>query len=457
FAIKLFATQLTYEDDSIDDQYDADANLPVIASQTITAANADDAITVEAPNTGVAVVVPADDTNEGDTYMLEVSNQSVEQNDMGETTVALDAELFKNNVKVENSTTVYDLTFDIGAGATITSVKHNDTALTAGTRDGHYEYDSATGILTIHTRSFSPFSVEFTGPAAVIGDVKYETVAAAFAAAVTGDTVKLIRNSIMPGNAGITVPAGKELTLDLNGFKFSNAVNENKASQVFMVIGTLTIKDTVGTGLLTNGIEEGTQPGEWWSTPQYNYVSNTITNCGTVIVESGKITNTAVGSICYCIDNNSTSYDVVLNIKGGLIEKDGTAVRLFCNSTVKNNTLIMEGGKIKGAYTAFWVQLPGSAGAKKLATLDISGGVIEADTYSFYDYSYGDVFDEVVYDITGGTFLSERGVYSYGVENFILGGLFEYEPDEDYIAGGYCAEQNGEGLWEVKVEESILA
>ena len=164
------------------------------------------------------------------------------------------------------------------------------------------------------------------------------------------------------------------------------------------------------------------------------------------------LNNTAVGSICYCIDNQSTSYDVVLNIKGGTIKKNGTAVRMFCNSTTKNNSIIMDGGTIEGATTAFWVQLPGSSGQAKRATIKITGGTIKGETYSFYDYSFGDIFDAVSYTITGGTFVGEEGIYSCNVRKFISGGTFGFMPSNDYLAEGYTVIDNSDGTYTVVSE-----
>ncbi len=289
---------------------------------------------------------------------------------------------------------------------------------------------------------------------AQIGEAKYATLAEAIAevpADGTETTITMIADETIAGNAGITIPVGKNIVLDLNGFTVKNAVNENKASQVFSNNGSLTIMDSsdtnadgTGTGLLTNAIEEGTQPGEWWSTPQYNYATNVIKNSGTLTVKSGKILQTAAGSICYAVDNNNTSYDTTLNVEGGLIaDASGTAVRMFCNSTVKTNAVNMTGGAITTpGYAALWIQLPGNSGQAKKAVLNVSAGTISADEYSFYDYSYGDVFDAVEYNLTGGYF--DGYVYSYGIEKFISGGTFTEEPDAAYIADGYGAvEQDG--------------
>ena len=111
----------------------------------------------------VAVSVPASSATAGDIYKMVVSNESVETDTAtGETTVAFDLTLYKNDQKV-SGTTVYEVTKKIGTGKIIAEVTHNGTVLTNATTgaDQTYTYDSATGVLTIYTASFSPFTVTY--------------------------------------------------------------------------------------------------------------------------------------------------------------------------------------------------------------------------------------------------------------------------------------------------------
>ncbi|MBQ0018658.1 MAG: hypothetical protein KBS63_05625 [Clostridiales bacterium] len=264
---------------------------------------------------------------------------------------------------------------------------------------------------------------------AQIGDEKYYTLADAIAAVPadgTETTIKMIADEMIPGNAGVTVAAGKNIILDLNGFTLSNSVNENKTSQVIANKGTLTIKDSSesGKGKITNAVEEGTQAGEWWGTIQYNYATNVITNTGNLTIEAGELLQTAKGSICYAIDNNSSGADAILNIKDGHIHTlSSTAVRMFANSTTKKNEVNLSGGTVEASYAGLWIQLPGS-GQKKLAALNMTGGTLKGG-YAFYDYSYGDLFDDVNYIVSGGTL--DGDVFSYGANMTISEGEFKGE------------------------------
>ena len=277
----------------------------------------------------------------------------------------------------------------------------------------------------------------------------YATLQAAIDAVPADGTetiISMIGDETILGNAGVTIPTTKNVVLDLDGHTIKNAVNEDIASQVITNRGTLTIMDSTGTGLITNAVQEGTNPGEWWSTPQYNYVTNVITNSGTLTVESGTIRQTAAGSICYAVDNNSTSYDTILNVKGGLItDVRGTVVRMFCNSTTHKNVINITGGEITTpGKAAIWTQLPGSnANSMKQAELNISGGSVSGGTYAWYDYSYGDGWNNVNYSFTGGQL---KGLVATakaeGAYQFISGGIYSVKPDAKYICDGYAAMAN---------------
>lgn len=303
-----------------------------------------------------------------------------------------------------------------------------------------------------------------TKKVAQIGDQTYATLAAAVAAVPDGTatTITMIADHQIVGNAGVTIPTNKNVVLDLNGHTLSNYVNEDKSSQVITNNGTLTIKDSATGGTITNAYKEGTNVGEWWSTPQYNYATNVITNCGTLTVESGNITQTAAGSICYAIDNNSTNRDTTLTINGGVIsDLKGTVIRAFCNSTTKENNININGGTVKTpGYAALWIQLPGSSGQAKRCNLNITDGTLTGGTYAFYDYSYGDVFDVVVYNITGGNFggyvgagyIKDVGFTDKdGIIKFIKGGKYTQKPDDAYIATGYVAKAIDDDVYSYEV------
>lgn len=175
FDLQIIATQYTYEVDSFDDQYDAQAVYPDVATVTVPANAAATTITAGA----VTVAVPANAGTDAQVYRLDVSNADTTTDaTTNETSVEFDATLYLNNVKVtsDNNENIYVLTLTLPAGATISSVTHNGNVLAAATTgaDQTYTYDPTTGVLTIYTKSFSPFAVVYTRPIPDIANVAAE-------------------------------------------------------------------------------------------------------------------------------------------------------------------------------------------------------------------------------------------------------------------------------------------
>lgn len=294
--------------------------------------------------------------------------------------------------------------------------------------------------------------------AAQIGEVQYETLAKAIDAVPTDGTettITMIADHAV--TSGITIAAGKNIVLELNGKVISYNSDAGNTQALFTNKGTLVIQDNTDTEL--NGTGTGLI-GADYTNPDTGeipgYASNTISNSGTLTVKSGKIINSTTGAAaCYSIDNNSTTNNAILNIKGGYVYRERSqAVRMFCNSTTYQNTLNISGGIVEGGYAGFWTQLPGNNSAsKKLATINITGGEVKGGEYAWYDYSYGDSFEAVNYSISGGKFTGYiwcYAVYNGVIDGFITGGTFSEEPNYSYIAKGYMAVPLDEGGWIVK-------
>lgn len=292
---------------------------------------------------------------------------------------------------------------------------------------------------------------------AQIGSTYYCSLADAVAAVPTDGTqttINMVANETIVGNAGVTIAAGKNVVLDLNGKTVLLTVTEDKTSQVIQNKGTLTIADnSVGqNGVITHELADGVHAGYY---PDYNYSTSVIINNGTLNVTGGTVRSGHMsGSIIYAVDNNNTTSDAILNVSGGAITGEGTLVRQFCNSTTYQNVVNVSGGKIETTgYAAIWTQLPGSSSSsKKNATLNITGGEVTAASYAWYDYSYGDSFEAVDYNISGGTI--NGYLYSYAVadgviEGFISGGTFSKAPNSLYCSKGYAVEENPDGSYTV--------
>ena len=117
-------------------------------------------------------------------------------------------------------------------------------------------------------------------------------------------------------DAEITIPAGKRLTLDLNGYVLDSAMNPRQTERKRCVIkiqegAMLTIRDSGGSGVLTGGFHDN-GGGVW--------------NLGTLIMEGG------------CVTGN-TALDL-----GGGVANYGTMV--LTGGSVQGNTALRDGGEV---------------------------------------------------------------------------------------------------------------
>lgn len=283
--------------------------------------------------------------------------------------------------------------------------------------------------------------------AAVIDDVQYATLADAVAAANNGDTVTLLKNTVEDA----VIPAGKTITLDLNGKKLTNKTGH-----------TITVEQ--GATLTING--EGT-------VDNVTHQKTTIYNKGTVTLNGGTYDRSKEDGIkdsntYYTLLNHGTMTvaNVTVNNKGGyssLFEngyfnqkpetKNGIANPILTIksgnftggiNTVKNDddaTMIIDDGTFANyAQAAFQNH--------NIAT--INGGTFDGSTvYAILNCGVctgNDAeHDKHQLIINDGKFSGkirkgndENGVhYDFG-SIAIKGGYFTTDPS-DYVASGYVA------------------
>gem|GEM_PF-2698283 len=296
---------------------------------------------------------------------------------------------------------------------------------------------------------------------AQIGDVKYESLAEAVAAVPTDGTettITMIDNEMINvvGYA-ITIPATKNVVLDLNGFQVVGTVEQEGTSALIRNLGTLTIKDSsdtdkdgTGTGKLMSG---ATPTWTWDGTDDYSgsYASNLIRNEKNLIVESGNLYNMSTGSAAYAIDNYSAGN---VTINGGKVDAaKASAIRMFY---VNGGSVTVNGG-IVGHYTSdedcTYMGIQVMSGTNVDVT--VTGGTI-AGNYALYANNTGGniaisggTFDGYVglaasvpnISITDGAFNSWVGTWG-DQTGFISGGIYAQPVDEVYCAEGYIPAAN---------------
>ena len=237
----------------------------------------------------------------------------------------------------------------------------------------------------------------------------YATLAEAIAAA-NGKTVVLLANVDL--TEGLVVAKGATVTINLNG-KTIAYTSTTQGEAMIKNNGHLTIEDTEGGVINYNYVGAADS--------SYRKGNYTIDNCGTLIVNGGKITIANLSSHAkYPINNNSTSADAILVINGGhLYNYNTSAIRQFCNSTVYQNSVTINGGVIEG-YSSIWVQNPGKNTVN--CELAISGGEIKTTAKAYVNgtATLEEVGSGIYFTIDG-----EGGAWSASSAVTITGGTFD--------------------------------
>ena len=226
------------------------------------------------------------------------------------------------------------------------------------------ESDESSGDLT-------PSTVEYV---AQIGETKYETLRAAFAAAGSDATIKVIAkiNADKFSDATdkrISISGGK-FTLDLNGYEVSAG-----ATKAISLYGTkLTIKDssTSGNGVLRTSKtgNEGTGTVVLWNSKE-----NSATG-SEVVLDSGKIENDA-----YAVFVGGFSTFTLKN--GTVISNNGTAIQIDRNGDGAN--VNVNGGLVKSVNGQNAIQNFG-----KNSTINVTGGTLEAVNFGICSRNFTD-------------------------------------------------------------------
>ena len=270
---------------------------------------------------------------------------------------------------------------------------------TAAVTGGKFDADISKYIPTDYVQS-ADGTVEKLGETnavAKVGDTYYKTLADAVAAA-DNNTVTLLKDV----TAGITIPAGKTMTLDLNGKTLTN-VNDH----TILNNGNLTI---TGTGKVDN----------------ISHAKGALYNKGTVVVnggtfdrskENGKTSN----------DSGSNSWYTIKNV-GSMTIHDGATVQTAGNNTTlgKFSSLVSNGyfdandystnkGLDQPILTIDGGTFRGGLNTIKnddRAKLTINGG-------TFSNYYQAVVQNHNIAEITGGTFTaaSDANTETYGIYN----------------------------------------
>ena len=257
--------------------------------------------------------------------------------------------------------------------------------------DSSAEFDTTTGTVSAIPAEKAVVSV---------GAKNYKTLVDAINAAQTGDTVVLKQDV----TESVTVPAGKDITLNLAGKSIQSSAN------AVTVSGKLTVKDSTAT----------TEPE---------------VNGDTVTYTSGKITGANLG---LCAINGG---EIIL--ESGSVESTGNmGVYAQGNFTpggaAQNSKITVKGGYILAQECAASAQGNG-------ATLDIQGGVLQSKDNAVVSgngtKSNTKDCGGTIMNISGGTMIG--GIQSTG---YIACGVYHPQKGSLKITGGKFQITNGVGI-----------
>ncbi|MBR0197233.1 MAG: autotransporter-associated beta strand repeat-containing protein [Kiritimatiellae bacterium] len=355
-----------------------------------------------------------------------------------------------------------------GLGATIEFVNGTDGSAYAAilTASGFTEEN---GVWTFTT---SPVAKVTHG----VIETSYLTLAAAIDNAQSGDTVKLVAD-VDVISTGLTFPAEKTVTFDLNGYTLTAG---NGATSHVQVNGVVTITDS----------SEGAE-GQIVSAEVGNYglvqVAESNTQEGAALTIAGG-TIEAYFPDTLNDDNQHPAYgvaikgkDTVFNMTGGKV-KAGLMAIMGHGSKASGGTYTISGGTIE-SVDDFAMYLPTKGGCSvtisggtfvgqgavsaRAGTVTVTGGTFTASGdgvapgsnpgttgLGFMALAVTPNYAAVEVAVSGGVFTSATGVAAVGlVESTnagsisLTGGTYSTDPS-DYVASGYEATED-DGVWVV--------
>lgn len=262
---------------------------------------------------------------------------------------------------------------------------------------------------------------------AQIGTKKYETLADAIRLAANGKTITLLKDITVIGST-TTVPAGKTITIDLNGFTL-NGTNTSINAQALLVKGNLTLTDSVGTGKICSS---------------YTGTSGRVISVeenGTLIINGVTVTTEGMAKSGNAIHVGGNA-KLVLN--SGTVKADckrgNYAIRIMSTTAafeMNGGEIIAEGSDSETYITAL--------GGNPNSSIAITGGKITAPKANAILARSSNI------TITGGEF---SGIIE--VKNgSISGGKYDRKVTTKYCAAGLYSEIATDGLYEIVASEKL--
>lgn len=309
---------------------------------------------------------------------------------------------------------------------------------------------------------------------AQVGETKYATLQAAADAATAGQTVTVLNDVDMTTGSNLTVKAGKDIVLDLNGHSIKGA-NTNDCTQNINVYGKLTLMDS----------KENSTGKIYVETPYQRDVYDRplvyVAGNGEFVMNSGYIYTVIPDDPV-----NKGQYGIAAYDQGKITINGGTIEAGFCAITSRddansNTNITIDGGTLispmdyaiahrtAGKLTVIKGVIYGGSGAisMKRGELEIKGGTLTSkgtgDTGNWGDgtgnlgnaaLNFCKPYGNVTTTITGGTITAEgdavlidaQPTEGKNVDISISGGTYSSDVSK-YCAAGFTATPNANGTY----------
>ena len=296
--------------------------------------------------------------------------------------------------------------------------------------------------------AFAGISVFADTPVAAEGDL----VQAVADAADGAETVIQLGGDITLTNT-LSVPAGKNIVLDLNGHTLTVASDID----VIDNSGTLTVKNgtvaALDKGSGTQGMAVDNLDGATLTVTQDESFATKligrsgIQNAGTAVVENGTVESYNRNAIY-----TDTGSETVIN--GGTVTSPsgssgmGRAISANGNVTITGGTIYA--GGTSGAGDAY-VNAIGMYGQGKLVIRPAENSTVTVTSET--DYAVANSNSGSTVEIYGGTFAcngSRAEVMNFGSTGFsVYGGTFKHDVNKEYIPEGYVSVLQSDGTYSV--------
>ncbi len=245
--VNIAATQNTVENDSFNNQYDAEAKYPLVASQNVVAGKN----TVIKSGDAEAIIPYAVSATAGAAeHTLTIEEKPAVESGVVITGSGIAYDIEITNIP-ENNTEIIPVTWFVGTGAVITDLYHDNVKMTEADtgEEDTYSYNADTGMLTIYITHFSEFALDVANEAKV-GTAYYVTFAEAVAAAPDGAVI-VVENDVVLDST--VVLENREIVIDGNGKTIKGSGITDGNLQGFRIKGgDVTVKNAVLTDFDNN-------------------------------------------------------------------------------------------------------------------------------------------------------------------------------------------------------------